>query len=88
MKTLRIVLRAMFALFALTAAGVANVPDKEARDNPEERGEEHPQGTRGQSFDRTHPVAYSLTVGPLAIMVGIIVLAALAVFTVLVSMGE
>jgi len=59
----------------------------DARDDPEERGEEHPQGTGGQSFKRTHPFAYWLTVGPIAIMVGIIVVAALAVFVVLVSMG-
>ena len=59
----------------------------DARDDPEERGEEHPQGPGGQSFKGTHPFAYWLTVGPIAIMVGIIVVAALAVFVVLVSMG-
>jgi hypothetical protein len=62
---------------------------KDTRDTPDVRGEEHPQGAGGQAFKKAHPFAYWLTVGPIAIMVGIIVLAALAVciLLVLMSMG-
>ena len=46
---------------------------KGAQDNPEEHAEEHPQATGGQSFRKAHPFAYWLTVGPIAIMVGLLV---------------
>jgi hypothetical protein len=56
---------------------------KDARDHPDE----HRQGSGGQAFKKAHPFAFWMAFGPIAIMFGIIVVAALAVIVVLISLG-
>lgn len=55
---------------------------RDARDYPGE----HPQGIGGQAFKTAHPYAYWIAVEPTAIMVGIVVVAMLAVIVIRISM--